>query len=236
LIGASEIFSVQRRDGGWVWTIFVDESSRHAVIVVRQSRVVYISYEAAPRDAQTAFEQMRNGIDSLVERLRSARGTVVADRNGDSNPFSAMQASTHHRSIHRLWTSRSFAAVRPPLAALIVDDDDALTAALEDVLRSEGLEPRIVHGGADALRVTQFWTPHVVVLDIQMPEFDGFRVAQALRTSPRLSLVPIIAHTSLAEREVVARGKACGMDAYCRKGDSPRVLLRLIRQVAPTDG
>jgi CheY-like chemotaxis protein len=46
--------------------------------------------------------------------------------------------------------------------------------------------------------------------------------------------VPIIAYTSLTEREIIERGKAAGIDAYCRKGDSPHALLRLIAQLVPT--
>jgi hypothetical protein len=60
----SEIISVQRQDGGWVWTILFDDPVEHRAIVVRQSSLVYPSYEAAYQDAQIAFEQMRNGFDA----------------------------------------------------------------------------------------------------------------------------------------------------------------------------
>jgi CheY-like chemotaxis protein len=139
-----------------------------------------------------------------------------------------------HHAVHHLWTTRSFDFVEPPILALVVDDDSALAEALAQVLIAGGLRPTTVLGGAAALRATQHWTPHIVVLDIQMPSCDGFQVAQAFRTSPRLALVPIIAYTSLTEREIIERGKAAGIDAYCRKGSSPHALLRLISQLAPT--
>ncbi|MBT2795339.1 hypothetical protein [Paraburkholderia strydomiana] len=60
----SEIILVQREDGGWVWKILSDDPVQHRAIVVRQSRVVYPSYEAAYQEAQIAFEQMRNGFDA----------------------------------------------------------------------------------------------------------------------------------------------------------------------------
>jgi hypothetical protein len=53
----SEIISVQRQGGGWVWSIFFDDPVERRAVVVRQSRVVYPSYETAYRDAQIAFEQ-----------------------------------------------------------------------------------------------------------------------------------------------------------------------------------
>ncbi|WP_075644383.1 response regulator [Caballeronia cordobensis] len=73
----------------------------------------------------------------------------------------------------------------------------------------------------------------MVILDIQMPEADGFTVARALRTSYQLATVPLIAHTSLAEREVIERGRAASIDAYCRKGRSLSKLLCLIEHLAP---
>ncbi|SAK96147.1 response regulator receiver protein [Caballeronia arationis] len=139
-----------------------------------------------------------------------------------------------HHAVHHLWTTRSFDSVEPPISALIVDDDSALAKALAQAFIAGGLRPTTVLGGAAALRATQHWTPHIVVLAIQMPSCDGFQVARAFRTSPRLVLVPVIAYTSLTEREIIERGKAAGIDAYCRKGDSPHALLRLIAQLAPT--
>ncbi|WP_062641521.1 response regulator [Caballeronia arationis] len=139
-----------------------------------------------------------------------------------------------HRRFHQLWTTRAFELVEPPVTALIVDDDDALAEALAQALAAGGLQATTALGGGAAIRATQHWTPHIVVLDIQMPGCDGFQVARAFRTSPRLVLVPIIAHTSLAEREIIERGKAAGIDAYCRKGNSPRALLRLIAHLTPT--
>lgn len=138
------------------------------------------------------------------------------------------------RRFHQLWTTRAFQVVRPPVTALIVDDDAALAEALAQALAAAGLDATTALGGVAAIRATQHWTPHIVVLDIQMPGCDGFQVARAFRTSPSLAVVPIIAHTSLAEREIIERGKAAGIDAYCRKGNSPRSLLRLIAHLTPT--
>ena len=96
------------------------------------------------------------------------------------------------RRFHQLWTTRAFQAVRPPVTALIVDDDAALAEALAQALAAGGLDATMALRGVAAIRATQYWTPHIVVLDIQMPGCDGFQVARAFRTSPSLAVVPII--------------------------------------------
>ncbi|HEY1213508.1 MAG TPA: response regulator [Bryobacteraceae bacterium] len=143
----------------------------------------------------------------------------------------AMQRS----ASFRLWTSREFAVVEPPVTVLIIDDDLNAADALAHVLEAHGLEVRTASGGVQAVKSTQQWTPAVIILDIEMPQADGFKVARALRTSRRFEVIPIVAHTSLPEREVLDRGSSAQIDAYCRKGKSTQSLLKLIELVAPTD-
>jgi DNA-binding response OmpR family regulator len=132
-----------------------------------------------------------------------------------------------------LWATRSFAAVDSPIAVLIVDDDDALLVALSAALAAYGFLALTAVDGAAAFRTPQAWLLHVVVLDIEMGDCDGFSVAEAMRGSTRFATVPIIAHTSLAETDVIERGKAVEIDAYCRKGASLKGLLKMIKHLAP---
>lgn len=131
-----------------------------------------------------------------------------------------------------LWTSRAFAPVSPPVCVLIVDDDGDVADALQAVLEAEGYEARSADCTASLILIG-IWIPHIVVLDIDMPIQNGFDLTRAMRQIAHMRLVPIIAHTSLLEEDVVAEGIAAGMDAYCSKSDSPTVLLTLLRQVAP---
>ncbi|SAK94840.1 PAS/PAC sensor hybrid histidine kinase [Caballeronia catudaia] len=132
-----------------------------------------------------------------------------------------------------LWTDRVFDHVLPPVAVLIVDDDTAGAQALATVLVIEGYRPTVVDGGQAAFKTPAASTPHVVVLDMEMPACDGYTVASAMRSSSQFANTPIIAYTSLPEEEVIARGKQARIDAFCRKGLSMRPLLDLIEHVAP---
>ncbi|MDR5798029.1 response regulator [Caballeronia sp. LZ008] len=132
-----------------------------------------------------------------------------------------------------LWTDRRFDRVSPPVVVLIVDDDMAGAQALAAVLMIEGFQTTVVDAGQAAFKTPLVATPHVVILDIEMPVCDGFAVASAMRGSSRFANTPIIAYTSLAEAEVEARGKHAQIDAFCRKAISIQPLLDLIEYVAP---
>jgi CheY-like chemotaxis protein len=132
-----------------------------------------------------------------------------------------------------LWTDRLFDRVLPPVVVLIVDDDMAGAQALAAVLVIEGFRATVVESGPAAFRMPLATTPHVVILDMEMPACDGFAVASAMRDSSRFANTPIIAYTSLAEADVVERGKQAQIDAFCRKGISIQPLLDLIVHVAP---
>lgn len=135
-------------------------------------------------------------------------------------------------SIPPLWTTRVFSSVNPPVCVLIIDDDHDLADALLAVLEAEGFEARTADCPG-CLRLIGIWIPDIVVVDIEMPIRNGFEVARAIRQVAHMRLVPIIAHTSLAEEDVVREGLAAGMDAYCSKSDGPTMLLALLRRVAP---
>jgi PleD family two-component response regulator len=138
-----------------------------------------------------------------------------------------------HNSPPGIWSSRSFDKVNPPVAVLIVDDERATADALAAALAVDGFQTSVAESGYAALATPQAWTPHVVILDIEMPVCDGFAVAGAMRESHRFAIVPIIGFTSLDEADVVERGKKAQIDAFCRKGNSLHTLLKLIEYLAP---
>ncbi|WP_250495358.1 response regulator [Caballeronia sp. GAWG1-1] len=141
--------------------------------------------------------------------------------------------STSPSPLLGLWSVRQFDRVDPPIIVLIIDDDPVGAEALAAVLTGEGFRTLVLAEGSAVFNAPSAWTPHVVVLDIEMPISDGFSVALSMRGSVRFARTPIIAYSSLAEAEVIARGKEAEIDAFCRKGHSPRSLIALIEHVAP---
>ena len=107
--------------------------------------------------------------------------------------------------------STSF-ATRPTV--LVVDDEDSNAALLKLALERYGARVLTAASGAQALRQTFEHRPDVILLDIAMPEVDGFTVCQRLRD---LSDMPIIMLTAYDAPEHVNRAFACGADDYVTK-------------------
>lgn len=115
---------------------------------------------------------------------------------------------------------------------LVVDDNAGAAEALATYLSYEGVEARAAFGGTEALRCVRDWIPDVVVLDIMMPEHDGYETASALRRYLPSASLGIVAFTSLDEDHVRETGKERhNFDGYCQKGTAPSALLALMRRL-----
>jgi two-component system cell cycle response regulator DivK len=115
------------------------------------------------------------------------------------------------------------------LVVLVVDDNPDILSAHAEILRRAGLEPLTARDGQAALELAFRLRPDVIVIDLWMPEMDGFEVARALRADERTRGTPIIAFTSLGY--TVRKAVAAGCDALVRKGDDPEQLLVTIRKL-----
>jgi CheY-like chemotaxis protein len=101
---------------------------------------------------------------------------------------------------------------------LVVDDNSNGADALATYLELGKLKVTAVYGGAAAIAAACVWKPDVVLLDISMPQVDGFAVAKALRDNACTASTVIVALTAYDEG-VVRRGSAhTDFDAYCQKG------------------
>ncbi len=101
---------------------------------------------------------------------------------------------------------------------LVVDDSRIVRAMVSDVLRAEGYRVREASDGRQALARIQESRPDLVLLDVMMPEMDGYEVCRALRRSEREEeYIPILMLTAKGEVEDLARGLAAGADDYIAK-------------------
>ena len=115
---------------------------------------------------------------------------------------------------------------------LIVDDDASTGALIELTLHSVGCRTRIARNRqeiADALGEKPL--PHLVLLDVLMPDADGFDVLNRIRQHPALGKLPVMILTSLGKRKDVARGLMLGANGYITKPVLPSALLEAIETV-----
>lgn len=86
-------------------------------------------------------------------------------------------------------------------AIMIIDDDDAIRAALEDVLSDEGYEVVGVSDGQQALDYLRAEKrPSAILLDLWMPVMDGWKFLEALLGDPRFSRIPLVVLTAVRDQ------------------------------------
>ena len=100
---------------------------------------------------------------------------------------------------------------------LIVDDDAAGRQTLESILDGQGYQLEMAENGLQALEKAYQLLPDVILLDVMMPDMDGFEVCRRIRKDPILSEIPIIMLTALDDRKSLLDGLESGADDYITK-------------------
>ena len=116
---------------------------------------------------------------------------------------------------------------------LVVEDDQDIANMLKIYFTSQGYEVDLATRGEAALEKTRQHLPHLIVLDIMLPDIDGYTVCERLRTNTRTSHIPIIFLTQKDERSDRLRGLELGADDYITKPfDIEELRLRVQNAIA----
>jgi len=122
---------------------------------------------------------------------------------------------------------------------LVVDDDALIRRAVSSALTQIDVQPEIrtASNGREALAMVEQETPDVVVLDVMMPEMDGFEVCERLRQNLRTAFVPIIMLTRNSDEAHRTKGFVAGTDDFMAKPFSvPELVARVTRLLRRTYG
>ena len=112
---------------------------------------------------------------------------------------------------------------------LLVDDDQGLLEMLVSIFRRAGYTHLLTAAtGTDALRIREREQPDMIVLDVMMPDMDGFAMLRAIR---RTSRVPILMLTARSEAEDRIEGLEIGADDYLAKPFLPKELLLRVNAI-----
>lgn len=121
--------------------------------------------------------------------------------------------------------------VNPPESGdiLIVDDTPANVELLTEMLADAGYETRSAADGQSALRCVQTKRPVLILLDVRMPEMDGFEVCRRLKENGRTHEIPIIFLSALAHTADKLKGFALGAVDYITKPFNKKEVLARVR-------
>jgi DNA-binding response OmpR family regulator len=116
---------------------------------------------------------------------------------------------------------------------LTIDDDPAITDLLSVILRANGFEVMIANSGEEGVQIIKEKTPRLVILDLMMPDMDGWQVCKAVRA---FSSVPILILSALDDPSVVASILDAGADDYLVKPVPSAVLVAHLNKIRRQTG
>lgn len=111
---------------------------------------------------------------------------------------------------------------------LIVDDEPNIVLSLDYLVRKKGFVPYIARNGSEALAIANEHVPNLILLDIMMPDMDGYEVCKQLKSDPRFDATKIIFLSAKSRQEDIDKGLAMGADKYFTKPFSTKQLLQEI--------
>ncbi|MBI3371732.1 MAG: response regulator [Betaproteobacteria bacterium] len=118
------------------------------------------------------------------------------------------------------------------LSVLVVEDDTDMANLVSRLLEKEGFEVEVASCRDEILaRLRRVPAPDAVILDVMLPDVNGFDVLQRLKSHPALKIVPVIMLTADAKRESVMRGLVGGADGYITKPFERSVLVEGVKAV-----
>ena len=113
---------------------------------------------------------------------------------------------------------------------LVVEDQEDNRRILRDLLSSAGIEMIEAVNGEEGVALAESASPDLILMDIQLPGFDGYEATRRIKANPALRQIPVIAVTSYALSGDDEKARQAGCDGYVAKPYSPRALLVKIRE------
>ena len=114
---------------------------------------------------------------------------------------------------------------------LIVDDEPDILEILQYNLNGEGYQVKTAKNGRQAINLANNWIPHLVLLDVMMPEMDGIEACEELRKNKNLQSLIIIFLSARGEDYSQVAGLEAGADDYITKPIKPKVLVSKIKAI-----
>jgi two-component system, sensor histidine kinase len=199
-------------------------SEQSSAVIVVTDTGVGISPELLPRIFELFVQSTRSldrsegglGIGlSVVQRLvemHDGQVTAMSAGHGLGSTFEIRLPTVAAPKQARINSTPRSAA---PKRVLVVDDNVDAATSLAAFLQLDGHQAQAVHSGKAALEAITTFTPDVVLLDIGLPEMDGYEVAQRIRAGG--SCVRLIALTGYGQAEDIERTHSAGFDAHLVK-------------------
>lgn len=114
---------------------------------------------------------------------------------------------------------------------LVVDDSQVDRDKLSGVLQRAGYQVSTAVNGAVALDMVKLSKPELIMMDVNMPEMDGFAATRALKNDPETKAIPVVLVTSKGQKADKAWGQMLGASGYVTKPYADQDVLDVVRSI-----
>jgi len=115
---------------------------------------------------------------------------------------------------------------------LVIEDDRFIRDIFVQKLKSEGFQVTEAVDGRRALELLTAHAPELILLDLLLPDIDGFEILERIKKEPPLAKVPVIVLSNLGDQESIAHARALGAADYLIKAHyTPEEIVAVIRKV-----
>lgn len=115
---------------------------------------------------------------------------------------------------------------------LIVDDEPNILLSLDFLLKKNGYKVHLARNGVEALESAYLIKPHVIILDIMMPDIDGYEICKTIKSDEVFSHTKIMFLSAKSKESDIAKGIEMGADAYMTKPFGNKALIEKVNELA----
>jgi len=175
---------------------------------------------------------------AIVKRVAELQGATVEAKSAGvgkgSSFFVRLPVAAPRQAPVEAARQRTGTPSDGPRHILVIDDNDDMRQMLRLTLATEGREVREARDGASGLAHAAATKPDVVLVDVGLPDMDGYEVARRLRAHPGGANLRLIALTGYGQEDDRRRAAEAGFDAHLTKPVTPEVLERAITEATRT--
>lgn len=114
---------------------------------------------------------------------------------------------------------------------LVVDDDPYILMSLEFLMRKNGFDVSVARNGTEALDLLKEQIPVIVLLDIMMPDVDGYEICRVIKSSEKLKEIKVVFMSAKSKEADIKKGLDLGAALYIKKPFSTRDLIAQIKSL-----
>ena len=241
------------KEGGHIW-LSARQESDNAVLRVRDTgrgidRTLLPHVFDMFTQAERSSDRLQGGLGlglTVSKRLVEMHGGTIGVTSalGQGSEFVVTLAlcppdkialKTQPPPLPRVGTAELDKTSKRALRVLVVDDNAAAARVLEMLIQTSGHRVRLAHTGSTALAAALEYHPDVMLVDIGLPEMDGFEVARRVRQQPELPETVLVAVTGYGQDSDRQRSKEAGFDHHLLKPADFNQLRQLLAAVAAKD-